>query len=152
MQVVDADFQWEGGAPEAEVVSKGKGKAGKKAAEEAKKAKKVADKKAASIPASPVDGTTITPPSEPVEVLQLSGINLAIPRGQLCAIIGPVGSGKSSLLQALVGEMKRTRGEVSFGGSISYASQQAWIQNCTLKVKLHIFSFFSSSPPVDYLD
>lgn len=44
-------------------------------------------------------------------------------------------SGKSSLLQALIGEMKRTRGQVTFGGSIAYCSQQAWIQNTTLKVR-----------------
>lgn len=34
-------------------------------------------------------------------VFKMSKINLSIPRGQLCAIVGPVGSGKSSLLQGL---------------------------------------------------
>lgn len=29
--------------------------------------------------------------------------------------------------------MKRTRGSVTFGGSISYASQQAWMQSCSLR-------------------
>ncbi|GAA6008882.1 hypothetical protein JCM11491_003817 [Sporobolomyces phaffii] len=67
------------------------------------------------------------------ELMQLSGINLRIPKGQLCAIVGAVGSGKSSLLQALVGEMKRTKGDLAFSGSIAYAAQQAWMQSCSLK-------------------
>lgn len=83
--------------------------------------------------------TGTTSPVEEVETLQLQGINLQIPRGQLCAIVGPVGSGKSSLLQALVGEMKRNKGEVAFGGSLAYCSQQAWIQNCTVQVSLPLF-------------
>lgn len=57
-----------------------------------------------------------TPAETEKELMQLRGINLRIPKGQLCAIVGAVGSGKSSLLQALVGEMKRTKGELSFGG------------------------------------
>lgn len=54
--------------------------------------------------------------------------NLSIPRGQLVAIVGPVGTGKTSLLQGLIGEMRRTDGSVTFGGSVSYCSQSAWIQ------------------------
>lgn len=68
-----------------------------------------------------------------LELQTLRDINLAIPRGQLTAICGPVGSGKSSLIQAMIGEMKRTRGSVTFGGSIGYAAQVAWIQNATVK-------------------
>lgn len=37
------------------------------------------------------------------EPFKMDGLNLEIPRGQLCAIVGPVGSGKSSLLQGLIG-------------------------------------------------
>jgi ABC-type bacteriocin/lantibiotic exporter with double-glycine peptidase domain len=54
--------------------------------------------------------------------------NLSIPRGQLIAIVGPVGTGKSSLLQGIIGEMRRTAGTVKFGGSVSYCPQSAWIQ------------------------
>ncbi|BGP58188.1 hypothetical protein JCM8202v2_005849 [Rhodotorula sphaerocarpa] len=71
-----------------------------------------------------------------VEPMQLRGVNLQIPYGQLCAIVGSVGSGKSSLLNALVGEMKRNRGRVAFGGSIAYAAQQAWMQSCSLKANV----------------
>ncbi|EGT36872.1 hypothetical protein CAEBREN_28213 [Caenorhabditis brenneri] len=63
----------------------------------------------------------------------LHDIQLTIPRGQLIAVIGKIGSGKSSLLQAILGEMKTLSGNVQINGSISYVPQQAWIQKMTLK-------------------
>ncbi|KAJ3214883.1 Multidrug resistance-associated protein 1 [Dinochytrium kinnereticum] len=63
----------------------------------------------------------------------LKGVNISIPRGSLVAIVGVVGAGKSSLLNGLVGEMKRTAGEVEFSGTVGYCPQTAWIQNSTLK-------------------
>ena len=63
---------------------------------------------------------------------QIKNANFVIPRGQLCAVVGPVGSGKSSLLNALIGEMKKLDGNVRFGGSVGYCNQQAWIQNATV--------------------
>lgn len=44
----------------------------------------------------------------------LMGLQLKIPKGSFVAIVGRVGSGKSSLLQSLIGEMRRTRGKVRF--------------------------------------
>ncbi|TFK28166.1 ABC protein [Coprinopsis marcescibilis] len=64
---------------------------------------------------------------------QLKGINVKIPRGSLTAIVGRVGSGKSSLLQAMIGEMRKTSGEVVFGGRVAYCPQTAWIQNSSLR-------------------
>ncbi|CAD6185500.1 unnamed protein product [Caenorhabditis auriculariae] len=63
----------------------------------------------------------------------LNNINLSIKRGQLVAIVGRVGSGKSSILQALLGEMNKTRGIVEMNGSVAYVPQQAWIQNLSLR-------------------
>ncbi|KAG0263849.1 hypothetical protein BG011_007937 [Mortierella polycephala] len=63
----------------------------------------------------------------------LRDINLDIPRGSLTAIVGAVGNGKSSLLQAMVGNMMMSQGEIIRGGSISYASQAPWIQNATVR-------------------
>lgn len=48
-------------------------------------------------------------------------------------VIGKVGSGKSSLLSALCGEMKKLSGEINLSGRVAYAPQQPWIQNATLK-------------------
>ncbi|KAJ2892661.1 hypothetical protein GGI21_005561, partial [Coemansia aciculifera] len=63
----------------------------------------------------------------------LETINLEIPHGSLVAIVGAVGSGKSSLVNALVGEMKRVSGTVSFGGSLSYAPQVPWVTNSSIR-------------------
>ncbi|KAH9492692.1 Multidrug resistance-associated protein 1, partial [Bulinus truncatus] len=44
--------------------------------------------------------------------VNLRNINLTIKSGQLTAIVGPVGAGKSSLILAILGEMDKIRGEV----------------------------------------
>jgi ABC-type multidrug transport system fused ATPase/permease subunit len=77
------------------------------------------------------------PESEPKEVkeemlFKLKQIDVKIPRGQLVVIVGAVGSGKTSLFQGLIGDMRKTEGSVRFGGSIAYCSQSAWIQVCFL--------------------
>ncbi|KAI9350658.1 P-loop containing nucleoside triphosphate hydrolase protein [Obelidium mucronatum] len=78
----------------------------------------ITDEKSSSIPAA--------------RVPFLQGISFEIPKGTLCAVVGSVGAGKSSLVQALLGEMKRTEGATYINGQIAYASQQGWLQNSTL--------------------
>ena len=52
----------------------------------------------------------------PVELPSMvPDISLVVPRGELWVVCGPVGSGKSSFLQGLVGEMRKTSGTVRFG-------------------------------------
>ncbi|XP_008047221.1 multidrug resistance-associated protein 1-like, partial [Carlito syrichta] len=63
----------------------------------------------------------------------LKDLNIKIPEGALVAVVGPVGSGKSSVLSAILGEMEKLSGIVQRKGSVAYVSQQAWIQNCTLQ-------------------
>ncbi|XP_028254087.1 multidrug resistance-associated protein 1-like [Parambassis ranga] len=63
----------------------------------------------------------------------LQRINMKVKTGSLVAIVGHVGSGKSSLLSAILGEMDRRNGFVSIEGSVAYVPQQAWVQNATLK-------------------
>lgn len=63
----------------------------------------------------------------------LKDINMRCARGSLTAVVGQVGSGKSSLISAMLGEMAKTSGRVNTDGSIAYVSQQAWIQNATLQ-------------------
>ncbi|KAG8690811.1 hypothetical protein FRC11_008965 [Ceratobasidium sp. 423] len=67
------------------------------------------------------------------EPFRLVDVDLQIPRGAFVGIAGKIGSGKSSLLQAMAGEMRRTAGNVILGGTTAYAPQQAWIQNLTLR-------------------
>lgn len=57
----------------------------------------------------------------------LQNINLEIPKGKLIGVVGPVGAGKSSLLQALLRELPLESGSVSINGSLSYACQEPWV-------------------------
>lgn len=63
----------------------------------------------------------------------LKNINLHIKPGELAVVIGTVGSGKSSLVSALLGEMNIIHGKSSSNGRVAYVPQQAWLQNTTLK-------------------
>lgn len=67
--------------------------------------------------------------------LTLKNINVSVNKGSLVAVVGSVGSGKSSLISAILGEMEKVSGRVTFADirSIAYVPQQAWIQNLTLK-------------------
>uniref|UniRef100_A0A3P9Q7W5 Canalicular multispecific organic anion transporter 1-like n=1 Tax=Poecilia reticulata TaxID=8081 RepID=A0A3P9Q7W5_POERE len=67
--------------------------------------------------------------SEPL----LKNVSLDIKPGRLVAVVGAVGSGKSSLMSALLGEMHSTKGFINIRGSLAFVPQQAWIQNATLR-------------------
>jgi ABC-type multidrug transport system fused ATPase/permease subunit len=49
----------------------------------------------------------------PVLETVLKGINMKVRRGELAAVVGTVGSGKSSLLSCIMGEMDKVSGKVS---------------------------------------
>lgn len=76
------------------------------------------------------DGSTLVDEREP---FKLQDINFEIGRNELVAVIGTVGSGKTSLLAALAGDMRRTNGDVVLGASRAFCPQYAWIQNSTVK-------------------
>nr|XP_033489127.1 multidrug resistance-associated protein 5 [Epinephelus lanceolatus] len=63
----------------------------------------------------------------------LHRIDQRIKRGSLVGICGGVGSGKSSLLSALLGQMTLLDGNVAVSGGFAYVAQQAWILNDSLK-------------------
>uniref|UniRef100_A0A4W5KZ48 ABC-type glutathione-S-conjugate transporter n=1 Tax=Hucho hucho TaxID=62062 RepID=A0A4W5KZ48_9TELE len=60
-------------------------------------------------------------------------VSLEIKPGKLVAVVGVVGSGKSSLISAMLGEMHSAKGFVNVQGSVALVPQQAWIQNATLR-------------------
>lgn len=64
---------------------------------------------------------------------QINNVDLTVGRDELVAVIGSVGSGKTSLLAALAGDMRKTTGEVTFGANRAFCPQYAWIQNATVK-------------------
>ncbi|XP_037813415.1 multidrug resistance-associated protein 4-like isoform X2 [Lucilia sericata] len=63
----------------------------------------------------------------------LRNISLVVPKGKLCVIAGPVGSGKSSLLQLILGELNADQGSIKVEDDISYASQEPWLFSGTIK-------------------
>ncbi|PWA36498.1 ABC transporter C family member 13 [Artemisia annua] len=68
-----------------------------------------------------------------VKVPILDRVNLAIPKGSLVAVIGEVGSGKSSLLNSVLGEMKLIKGSIYSSGSVAYVPQIPWILSGTIR-------------------
>ncbi|XP_030373817.1 probable multidrug resistance-associated protein lethal(2)03659 [Scaptodrosophila lebanonensis] len=86
------------------------------------------------------NGNTVRTEEHPVELTNFSAmwvekspdytlqdINLRLRRTQLVAVIGPVGAGKSSLIQAILGELPAESGSLKLNGSYSYASQEPWL-------------------------
>jgi ABC-type multidrug transport system fused ATPase/permease subunit len=84
------------------------------------------------------------------EAFRLINMDVEFQIGKLNVIAGPTGAGKSSLLMALLGEMKLLSGEVHIPGgsvrqdlrpdpetglteSVAYCAQQAWLVNATIK-------------------
>ncbi|KAM7488163.1 hypothetical protein LguiB_025647 [Lonicera macranthoides] len=63
----------------------------------------------------------------------LKDVNLKIKKGELAAIVGTVGSGKSSLLASILGELHKVSGKVRVCGSTAYVAQTSWIQNATIQ-------------------
>ncbi|KAF5919732.1 hypothetical protein HPG69_000333 [Diceros bicornis minor] len=57
----------------------------------------------------------------------LHNISFAVRKGKVMGICGNVGSGKSSLIAALLGQMQLQQGTVAINGTLAYVSQQAWI-------------------------
>ncbi|XP_060779435.1 multidrug resistance-associated protein 5 isoform X2 [Neoarius graeffei] len=60
-------------------------------------------------------------------------IDLSIQKGKLVGICGSVGSGKTSLISAILGQMTLLEGTVATDGNFAYVAQQAWILNATLR-------------------
>eukprot|EP00549_Striatella_unipunctata_P000446 CAMPEP_0118676036 /NCGR_PEP_ID=MMETSP0800-20121206/1807_1 /TAXON_ID=210618 ORGANISM="Striatella unipunctata, Strain CCMP2910" /NCGR_SAMPLE_ID=MMETSP0800 /ASSEMBLY_ACC=CAM_ASM_000638 /LENGTH=946 /DNA_ID=CAMNT_0006571471 /DNA_START=562 /DNA_END=3402 /DNA_ORIENTATION=- len=81
----------------------------------------------------------------PPSVLALDRINLTLKRGELCCIIGPVGCGKSALIQAMAGELLHQSGQLERHGSVvSYAPQDPWIMNGTVRENIVMGSPFDT--------
>ncbi|KAJ7284398.1 multidrug resistance-associated ABC transporter [Mycena rebaudengoi] len=122
---VDASFTWEtAGHLEEQDAKKEKGKN-----------KKDKAKKGEVLPTAGegIEKSGTATPSEPEKPFELKDLKFSVPKGGFVAIVGKVGSGKSSILQALIGEMRRTTGKVVFGGTTAYVPQSAWIQNATVR-------------------
>jgi len=134
LELDGASFTWDAPPPEPEG-GKGKGK-GKGARNPKDKKGKEKPEPGTDVTATSASGSvpgssrvsTSQEPEKAEKVFKIQRTDLTIPKGQVVAIVGPVGSGKSSFLQGLIGEMRKETGSVEFGGSVSYCPQNAWIQ------------------------
>lgn len=63
----------------------------------------------------------------------LENINFSAHKGELACIVGRVGSGKSSLLQAVLGDLWKIHGEVLLKGKTAYVPQSAWVMNASVR-------------------
>lgn len=77
------------------------------------------------------DATFTWNKSESVNALE--NINFSAHKGELTCLVGRVGSGKSSMLQSMLGDLWKIRGEVVLRGSTAYVAQQSWVMNATVK-------------------
>ena len=80
--------------------------------------------------------------------INLKNINLEIKKGELIAIVGEVGSGKSSLLEAIINSLillnpKECDG-IHINGRIGYVPQLPWIQNETIRNNIIFSKSFDS--------
>ncbi|KAJ7658484.1 multidrug resistance-associated ABC transporter [Mycena rosella] len=117
---IDASFAWES--------------AGKIEAPKGTKKAKGKKKEKGELPtAGTPSGSGTATPAEEETPFELQHLKFSVPKGAFVAIVGRVGSGKSSILQALIGEMRKTAGTVAFGGTLAYVPQTAWIRNATLR-------------------
>ncbi len=164
---IKGDFQWElaageasGAAPAAAPLANKdqgaapaakKSKAELKAEAKAKKAKEQQEKtrqlrlRKQAEQGLPVDERDGLPPSAAdteERPFGLHGLDINIPSGAFVAIVGPVGSGKSSLLQAMLGDMRKSSSDaiVQHRGSTAYAAQAPWILNRSLRENVFVGS------------
>src|SRR5437764_4938618 len=80
------------------------------------------------------------------QVIALDTVTLAIPRGEMVAIIGPSGSGKSTLLNLVGGLDRPSSGDVRVGGeSLAGLADDALTRVRRDKIGF-IFQFFNLLP------
>uniref|UniRef100_A0AAY4E1J1 Multidrug resistance-associated protein 4 n=1 Tax=Denticeps clupeoides TaxID=299321 RepID=A0AAY4E1J1_9TELE len=63
----------------------------------------------------------------------LQNLTFTVKPGQLLAVIGPVGAGKSSLLSSILGELPKDKGVMKISGELAYAAQQPWVFPGTIR-------------------
>ncbi|CAL5392946.1 unnamed protein product [Camellia sinensis] len=63
----------------------------------------------------------------------LADINLVVQFGEKIAVCGEVGSGKSTLIATILGEVPNINNIVQVHGKVAYVSQTAWIQTGTIQ-------------------
>ncbi|OQR85556.1 canalicular multispecific organic anion transporter, partial [Thraustotheca clavata] len=78
-------------------------------------------------------------------ILHLINLKISTTSPSLTIIVGAVGSGKSSLIHALLGEMTMLSGSRAVSGSISFVNQESWIMHDTLRNNILFTSGYDES-------
>ncbi len=76
--------------------------------------------------------SALVPLSSAAYKFRLSDITFSARSGELIALVGSVGSGKTSLLSALLGEVTLLSGTFQTRGRVAYSAQVPWIQNMSV--------------------
>jgi ABC-type multidrug transport system fused ATPase/permease subunit len=63
----------------------------------------------------------------------LFDVSFKVHDGELLAVVGKVGSGKSAIMSALLGEIYKTQGTVLIRGAVAYVPQSPFIMNATVR-------------------
>ncbi|KAH9248706.1 hypothetical protein BASA83_009436 [Batrachochytrium salamandrivorans] len=132
IQLTDATFRWEVQKTEAKKAQDSKNA---KTAEKKEKSTRRWMKKssATDTPSSATIAQQETDMKDESVLFHLRNITTLIKKGSLVVVVGPVGSGKSSFLSGIIGEMRCRSGALDIYGSLGYCSQQAWILTETIQ-------------------
>ncbi|OAF68604.1 hypothetical protein A3Q56_03641 [Intoshia linei] len=74
----------------------------------------------------------------------LKDLNISFKKGNVTAIVGKVASGKSTLIQSILGETLCNNGSIDIDGRISYCAQTAWLQNMSIRDNILFGSEYNS--------
>lgn len=86
------------------------------------------------------------------ESIALWNVSFSIRRGELVAVVGSVGSGKTSLLTAMLKQMECVQGSQRLLGNVAYVSQEHWIQNKTLRDNVLFYNSFEEEKYILAID
>ena len=84
------------------------------------------------------------------ETTVLDGLDLDLEPGQLLALVGRNGSGKSTALRCIVGTDQRTGGEVTLDGR-PYDERESWVR-AAVAVVMDDLDFFPDLSVIEHLD